>query len=110
VAYGHYPLEVIGHGETNPWWPWGVVKPQHKGLAPSLRQVLMDHNTSAYLNGHLHSAFGNKLHRMHRNGATGELLVWEPLLPTPSNPPPTHTQSCWMGPVTQLNVIFVMKH
>jgi len=46
----------------------------------SLRGVLLHHNVTAYLNGHLHSAFGNKLHRMHRNGATGG-LPYAPLSP-----------------------------
>ena len=72
VAYGHYPLEVISHPDTGPWWPWGVVHPRHKvGMPPDLRHALLKHNVTAYLNGHLHSAFGDKLHRMHRRGVDG---------------------------------------
>ena len=73
VAYGHYPLEVTGHPDTGPWWPWGKVHPQHvSSVPPSLRQALLKHNVTAYLNGHLHSAFGDRLHRMHRRGSDGE--------------------------------------
>ncbi len=32
-------------------------------------QVLAEHNVSAYLTGHLHGAFGQRLHRLHATPA-----------------------------------------
>jgi hypothetical protein len=62
VAYGHYPLPVIAEPETKPWDAWGRGKAAKIG---SLLRVLLHHNVSAYLSGHLHAAFGQRLHRLH---------------------------------------------
>ena len=56
LAYGHYPLEVVTRSPYNPG-------PDKAGK--SLRELLMHHNVSVYVAGHLHSAFGQKLHRLH---------------------------------------------
>lgn len=70
VAYGHFPLSVIAHPETDPWWLFASRK---ASPAATLKQVLLRHSVAAYLNGHLHSAFGQRLHRLHP-GANGEVL------------------------------------
>lgn len=60
LAYGHYPLEVIAHSSFLPIRP-----EQHVLGATHLRTVLARHGVSTYVAGHLHAAFGSKLHRMH---------------------------------------------
>ena len=70
VVYGHYPLPVIEEPETKPW-----VRPAKGAEAldnqGSLLEVLTGQNVSAYLSGHLHAAFGQRVHRMHRGLGRG---------------------------------------
>lgn len=62
LAYGHYPLEVVTH-------PPGSTA--HGSAAKNLHETLARNNISVYVAGHLHSAFGEKLHRLHKH--EGEL-------------------------------------
>ncbi len=52
------------------------------GRPSSLSGLLLLHNVSLFLNGHLHNAFGTRLHRMHR-GSGGEQVRTETRLEAP---------------------------
>lgn len=69
VVYGHYPLPLIAEPETKPWQ--GRVARAAPAKIGSLLQVLTHHNVSAYLSGHLHGAFGQRLHRLHKMPSGG---------------------------------------
>ena len=71
IAHGHFPLEVIAYPETHPWWLFARTSSRLPPHMQTLRRLLVHHGVSAYLNGHLHAAFGQRLHRLHRNAATG---------------------------------------
>eukprot|EP00887_Chlorella_sp_A99_P004749 scaffold4.g4749.t1 len=73
VAYGHYPLSTLEQPPAR-WTP--AVLLHHALRNPASMQarlpclwglavVLAAHNVTAYINGHLHSAFGHRLHRLH---------------------------------------------
>lgn len=70
-VYGHYPLPTIQEPETKPWVSptVGTERPQQADLLA----VLTRHNVSAYISGHLHSAFGQRVHRMHKTPTKGLL-------------------------------------
>lgn len=70
VVYGHYPLPLIAEPDTKPWQDRAAAAPLKTG---SLLQVLTRHNVSAYLSGHLHGAFGQRLHRLHKVPTGGPL-------------------------------------
>jgi hypothetical protein len=69
IAYCHYPLSTVDvPGKGAAWGPLGAahhaarsVRSMGHGLGAALAQV----NASAYLSGHLHTVFGERLHRMH---------------------------------------------
>ena len=70
VVYGHYPLSTIQEPETKPW----VMLAKGRELSDSqgsILEVLTGQNVSAYLSGHLHAAFGQRVHRMHRGLGRG---------------------------------------
>ena len=74
--YGHYPLPVIAEPDTKPWQGFGGVGRARTGSraeqqAPLL-EVLHRHGVAAYLCGHLHSAFGPRLHRLHAAPGGGQ--------------------------------------
>lgn len=91
IAFSHYPLSVIRYPRTPakvplhphpiyPAWAPHPCAPSHTLLAPTLTcrwrlqgetlpEVLQRHGTAAYLSGHLHAAFGQRLHRLHRSSA-----------------------------------------
>lgn len=83
--YGHYPLPIVAEPDTRPWQGFGgvakVVGGAYAGHQAPLLQVLSGHNVSAYLCGHLHGAFGPRLHRLHAapDGGAGhcQLLNWQ---------------------------------
>mmetsp|Transcript_39538 Transcript_39538/g.100239 ORF Transcript_39538/g.100239 Transcript_39538/m.100239 type:complete len:752 (+) Transcript_39538:262-2517(+) len=56
IAFSHYPLSVIRY-------------PRTPAKGETLPEVLQRHGTAAYLSGHLHAAFGQRLHRLHRSSA-----------------------------------------
>ncbi|EIE20379.1 Metallo-dependent phosphatase [Coccomyxa subellipsoidea C-169] len=62
VTYGHYPLPVIAEPDTKPWSGQG----DSRARTGSLLDVLTQHGVSAYLSGHLHAVFGQRVHRLHR--------------------------------------------
>lgn len=72
VVYGHYPLPVIQQPETKPWANSAMGSTAHQ--KPDLMSVLTRHNVSAYVSGHLHAAFGQRVHRMHRTPTKGLFL------------------------------------
>ncbi|KAG2482524.1 hypothetical protein HYH03_018541 [Edaphochlamys debaryana] len=67
IAYGHYPLSTIGY----PLFPTPPPPSSAPSSAPdpapgsTLPAVLAAHGSGAYLSGHLHGAFGRRLHRLH---------------------------------------------
>lgn len=77
IVYGHYPLPTIQEPETKPWVApaMGRQRPQQDDLL----RVLTRHNVSAYLSGHLHAAFGQRVHRLHRTPTNGKDTVILPL-------------------------------
>ena len=70
VVYGHYPLPVIQEPETKPWAGPAKGREAH-GTQGSLLEVLKGQNVSAYFSGHLHAAFGQRVHGMHRAPGRG---------------------------------------
>lgn len=78
VAYGHYPLSTLEQPPAR-WTP--AVLLHHALRNPASMQglavVLAAHNVTAYINGHLHSAFGHRLHRLHPTQAGGHLAELE---------------------------------
>ncbi|GLI63519.1 hypothetical protein VaNZ11_006504, partial [Volvox africanus] len=60
IAYGHYPLSTISYPGRRRTGASGAA------AAASVQQVLVRHGVSSYLAGHLHGAFGHKLHRLHK--------------------------------------------
>ena len=75
IVYGHYPLPTIQEPETKPWVApaMGRERPQQDDLL----KVLTRHNVSAYLSGHLHAAFGQRVHRLHKTPLTGTLCCFQ---------------------------------
>ncbi|KXZ43817.1 hypothetical protein GPECTOR_80g177 [Gonium pectorale] len=66
IAYGHYPLSTIAYVplyglSTNAT----AAVPAAAGNSDTVQDVLLRHGVSAYLSGHLHGAFGRRLHRLH---------------------------------------------
>lgn len=69
LAYGHYPLEIVVRPEHGPpRLAFGTRAHQ----STTLKQILLQHNVSTYVAGHLHAAFGQRLHRVHRGGGETE--------------------------------------
>lgn len=68
VVYGHYPLPVIAEPDTNPWRVGGT----DGAKIGSLMEVLTQHGVTAYISGHLHAAFGQRVHRLHSAPDGGE--------------------------------------
>ncbi|GFR52373.1 hypothetical protein Agub_g14933 [Astrephomene gubernaculifera] len=67
IAYGHYPLSVTSYVvQQSPADPKPVNNGQQSSLS-SVQEVLLRHGVTAYLSGHLHGAFGRRLHRLHRS-------------------------------------------
>ncbi|EFJ51718.1 hypothetical protein VOLCADRAFT_87455 [Volvox carteri f. nagariensis] len=64
IAYGHYPLSTIAY-------PGRRIAGGAAERAASVHQILVRHGVSAYLAGHLHGAFGRKLHRLHAGPIAG---------------------------------------
>ncbi|GIL82232.1 hypothetical protein Vretifemale_11147 [Volvox reticuliferus] len=60
IAYGHYPLSTIAYPGRR------RTGASEAAAAASVQQILVRHGVSAYLAGHLHGAFGHKLHRLHK--------------------------------------------
>ena len=63
LSYGHYPLGVMTDPGASP------LNPASRGLSggKDLVQLLLRHNVTMHVAGHLHAAFGRKLHRMHQH-------------------------------------------
>ena len=73
LVYGHYPLPVIQQPETKPWASPAMGSTARQRA--DLLSVLTRHNVSAYVSGHLHGAFGQRVHRMHRTPTKGLFLL-----------------------------------
>lgn len=69
MVYGHYPLSTVQEPETKPWVASAVGAQVPEQAA--LLEVLTRHNVSAYLSGHLHAAFGQRMHRLYRTPTRG---------------------------------------
>ena len=63
VLYAHYPLPVMAEPDTKPWQ--GVAASAARPRRGTLLDVLTRHRVTAALSGHLHSAFGRRMHRLH---------------------------------------------
>lgn len=66
ISLGHYPISTVTFSERRPW-PLGRLAALLAPLrqpGPLLRR-LMDLGVDAYLSGHLHAAFGQRLHALH---------------------------------------------
>lgn len=68
VAFGHYPLSTVD-AEAGAW-PLGTLRRLARPLLQptGLLAELLRLNVTAYLSGHLHGAFGQRLHAMHAGG------------------------------------------
>ncbi|CAL8465131.1 g4666 [Coccomyxa elongata] len=73
VVYGHYPLPVIAEPDTNPWRKGGA----GGAKTCSLMEVLTQHGVTAYVSGHLHAVFGQRVHRLHSAPDGGHLAELE---------------------------------
>lgn len=73
MTYGHYPLPVIAEPDTKPWIRGGEGSADTK--TGSLVDVLTNHGVTAYLSGHLHGVFGQRVHRMHVSPDGGDSLL-----------------------------------
>lgn len=71
VVYGHYPLPVIAEPDTKPWRAGGA----GGAKTGSLMEVLTQHGVTAYVSGHLHAVFGQRVHRLHSAPDGGESLM-----------------------------------
>ncbi|RMZ56666.1 hypothetical protein APUTEX25_002755 [Auxenochlorella protothecoides] len=68
VAFGHYPLSTVDTEAGA--WPLGTLRRLARPLLQptGLLAELLRLNVTAYLSGHLHGAFGQRLHAMHAGG------------------------------------------
>lgn len=71
VACGHHPLSTIWQKDLSLLQPLDLISPT------TFQGLLSSAGVLAYLNGHLHGAFGKQLHRMHKAGPAGYLLELE---------------------------------
>eukprot|EP01025_Chloroclados_australasicus_P000482 TRINITY_DN10247_c0_g1_i3.p1 TRINITY_DN10247_c0_g1~~TRINITY_DN10247_c0_g1_i3.p1 ORF type:complete len:726 (-),score=42.15 TRINITY_DN10247_c0_g1_i3:283-2460(-) len=60
VVYGHHPLCVLSYTDV-PLWKQALNIQQ---VDTKLEDIFLKYNVSAYINGHLHTKFGDRLHRM----------------------------------------------
>ncbi|PRW58812.1 metallophosphoesterase [Chlorella sorokiniana] len=79
IAYCHYPLSTIDSTEPHSLGPAAILlHAAHKATAmQGLTQLLAEHNVAAVLSGHLHSSFGQRLHRVHSTPAGGHMAELE---------------------------------
>eukprot|EP00891_Asterochloris_glomerata_P003733 jgi/Astpho2/3733/Aster-04917 len=68
VACGHHPLSTIWQKDLSLLQPLDLISPT------TFQGLLSSAGVLAYLNGHLHGAFGKQLHRMHKAGPAGQVL------------------------------------
>ena len=73
VSYGHYPLSTfstMGDSVESPWYTIGLLGALRHALGSvysmdnSMAKIVLD-VSHVYVSGHLHAAFGEKLHRVH---------------------------------------------
>ena len=69
LAYGHHPLSTVLHPSI-PFW-----RQIDRSSPETIYGKLSQHGVQVYLNGHLHSAFGQRLHKRHRSFAAGLLCT-----------------------------------
>lgn len=73
VVYAHYPLPVIAEPDTKPWQGF-VGAAQQQPKQETLLEVLTKRHVTAVLSGHLHSAFGRRVHRLHATPGGGACM------------------------------------
>ncbi|KAL3155831.1 hypothetical protein ABBQ32_012842 [Trebouxia sp. C0010 RCD-2024] len=71
LAYGHHPLSTILHPSI-PFW-----RQIDRRSPATIYGKLSQHGVQTHLNGHLHSVFGQRIHKRHRSLAPGRLLELE---------------------------------
>ncbi|EFN57681.1 hypothetical protein CHLNCDRAFT_50941 [Chlorella variabilis] len=79
LAYCHYPLSTVDSSPRHVPGPPGILLHAMRSVRPmqGLTQLLAQHNVSAVLSGHLHSAFGQRLHRVHATPSGGRMAEIE---------------------------------
>lgn len=79
LAYGHYPLGTLEQPPRT--WPGPLGLPalalRSASSMQGLAALLAARNVAAYLSGHLHAAFGARLHALHPTPAGGQLAELE---------------------------------
>lgn len=81
LAYGHHPLSTVLHPSI-PFW-----RQIDRSSPETIYGRLSQHGVQVYVNGHLHSAFGQRLHKRHRSFAAGLLCTLCCALPRHAVPP-----------------------
>ena len=69
LAYGHHPLSTVLHPDI-PFW-----QKIDRSSTLTLYGMLSQHGVQAHVNGHLHSAFGQRVHMLHKTRVGGEPLL-----------------------------------
>lgn len=79
LVYCHYPLSTIDSSPAHAPGPPGILlHAAHPARAmQGLTLLLAEHNVSAVFSGHLHSAFGQRLHRLHTTPRGGHMAELE---------------------------------
>lgn len=73
IAFSHYPFSVVRYPR-----PLSASAPPQD--AATLPELLSRHGCTAYLSGHLHATFGQRLHRLHPPAAPYGAARQEPLM------------------------------
>lgn len=69
LAYGHHPLSTVLHTAI-PFW-----QQIDRTSTSTMYGMLSQHGVQAHVNGHLHSAFGQRVHMLHKTKAGGMRLL-----------------------------------
>ena len=69
LTYGHFPLSTVRHPRMTPSWmgpatAW-LQATSSAHASQGLVTLLLNHKAAVYVSGHLHAAFGEKLHAVH---------------------------------------------
>lgn len=65
ISYGHYPLSTIHHHSKNKFKEMFFQAMDSMHSMQGAVQALVDVGTTSYWSGHLHTEFGERLHRAH---------------------------------------------